>query len=233
MIVTVAYLPILYNGETMKKILLVEDDLNLGATLQDYLEVEAFDVTWVKDGQQALDATYAKGFDLLLLDVNVPFINGFELLDALRQSGDSTPAVFITALTDIDSLAKGFNVGADDYIKKPFDIDEMVVRIRAAINKSLQARGNVIRCGTLHYEVTSDTLYKNEERLALPPYEHQLLTLFLKRNGKIVTKEEILFEVGNGDEMSEGALRVHVSHLKKLGIPIENIRGVGYRCEFK
>ncbi len=217
----------------MNKILLVEDDLNLGATLQDYLEVEAFEVSWVKDGQQALDATYAQGFDLLLLDVNVPFINGFELLDALRQSGDTTPAVFITALTDIGSLSKGFNVGADDYIKKPFDIDEMVVRIRAAINKSLQARGSVVHCGALRYEVVSDTFYNNEQRLALPPYEHRLLTLFLKHHDKTVTKEEILFEIGNGDEMSEGALRVHVSHLKKLGVPIENIRGVGYRCESK
>ncbi len=217
----------------MHKILLVEDDLTLGATLNDYLEVEDFDVTWVKDGQKALDATYAKGFDLLLLDVNVPFINGFELLDALRQSGDETPAIFITALVDIDSLSKGFDVGADDYIKKPFDMDEVVLRIHAAIKKSFKAHGPEIECGSLRYDMESDTFYQSGKRFSLQPYEHRLLVMFLKNIGRILTKDEILYALNEGEEMSESALRVHISRIKKLGIAIENIRGVGYRCDLQ
>lgn len=217
----------------MHKVLLVEDDLNLGATLSDYLEVEDFDVTWVKDGHKALDVTFAKGFDLLLLDVNVPFINGFELLELLRQSGDQTPALFITALVDIDSLSKGFDVGADDYIKKPFDMDELLLRIYAAIKKSFKTHGTEIRCGTLHYDVERDTFFQEGKRISLQPYEHRLLVLFLRNSGRIVTKEEILYLLSEGGEMSESALRVHISRIKKLGIAIENIRGVGYRCDLK
>ena len=217
----------------MQKILLVEDDLNLGATLCDYLEVEAFDVTWVKDGQQALDVTFAKDFDLLLLDVNVPFVNGFELLEGLRQSGDRTPAIFITALGDIDSLSKGFDVGADDYIKKPFDIDELVVRLHAAIKKSFKSYTSSIDYGPLRYELETDTLYREGARLSLQPYEHRLVVLFLKNIGRILTKEEILYALSEGDEMSESALRVHISRIKKLGLGIENVRGVGYRCDLE
>ncbi len=111
----------------MASILLVEDDTTLAETLMDLLAYEDFHVTWVSDGQKALDATFVERFDLMLFDVNVPFVNGFELLKLLRESGDDTPAIFITALTDIASLSQGFEVGADDYLKKPFDFVELLI----------------------------------------------------------------------------------------------------------
>ena len=120
----------------MAKILLLEDDEVLSETLIELLEDEGLEVTHVLDGEMALDATFVGHFDLLLLDINVPFLNGFTLLGSLRDSGDTTPAIFITALTDIVSLSKGFEIGADDYIKKPFDFDELLVRIQALLRKA-------------------------------------------------------------------------------------------------
>ena len=129
----------------MSKILLLEDDDVLSETLMELLESENFEVVHVKDGEKALDATFIKHFDLLLLDVNVPFLNGFELLSELRHSGDMTPAIFITALTDVASLSQGFDVGADDYIKKPFDFNELLIRIRALIKKRYHTYANEIK----------------------------------------------------------------------------------------
>ena len=123
------------NEESMKnkKILLLEDDEILAQTLVDMLESENFIVCLARDGETALDLTYKESFDLYLLDVNVPFLNGFDFLKSLRQSGDKTPAFFLTALKDIDSLSKGFDSGCDDCIKKPFDFNELLVRIKAKL----------------------------------------------------------------------------------------------------
>ena len=122
----------------MKNILLLEDDLILGETLKEILEDEDYKVTWVKDGNDGLSKTFEKDFDLYLFDVNVPFINGFELLQSLRENKDITPAIFITALIDIDNLTKGFKVGADDYIRKPFNANELIVRVDSLIKKSFK-----------------------------------------------------------------------------------------------
>ena len=215
----------------MKKILLVEDDTILGETIVDILEDENFEVLWVKDGKKALDESFCAKFDLYLLDVNVPFINGFELLKDLRQSGDKTPAIFITALIDINSLEKGFNVGADDYIKKPFNEKELLIRINAQIKKSFNSYENILKYKDLEYEINSKILKKDESIIHLSPSESELLELFLKNQGKIISKDEILFILKDGELGSDASLRVQISKLKKIGLEISNIRAVGYRCE--
>ena len=213
----------------MKKILLLEDDEILYETLIELLEAEGFDVVHVKDGQEALDATFVSQFDLMLLDVNVPFINGFELLKELRESGNKTPAIFLTALTDISSLSRGFEIGADDYIKKPFDFDELLIRIRALLKK--QYNGNKIEIGDFVFDLESAELYKNGKFVKLTPYESIISKLMFKNIGKSVSKYELLDILNEGEEMSEGALRVHINSLRKIGLPIITIRGVGYRFE--
>ena len=215
----------------MKKILLVEDDLILGETLLDILEEEGFKVVWVKDGKEALDETFVCKFDLFLFDVNVPFINGFELLNDLRESGDMTPAIFLTAKVDIESLKKGFNAGADDYIKKPFDFDELLVRIEYAIKKSFKSYTDKLEYGDLIYEINSQKIYKNNELIHLTPTEKKLFEYFLKNISKIITKEELILHTHQEFEGSAAALRVQISKLKKLGLNIINIRGIGYRCD--
>jgi len=211
------------------KLLLVEDDKTLGETICDLLESESYEVIWVQNGEEALDITYVSNFDLLLLDVNVPFLNGFELLSSLRDSGDNTPAIFLTALVDIESLKKGFAVGADDYIRKPFDPTELIVRINVAIEKSFSSHSKEVRFSNLLYNIQKEVFYLNGSKLKLTNYEFIILNALIKDAGKVVKKEDILHLLSVDEEASESGLRVHISKLKKLDIKIENIRGIGYR----
>ena len=213
----------------MTKILLLEDDKILSETLIELLETENFRVTHAEDGEMALDASFKGEFDLLLLDVNVPFLNGFEFLQALRESGNKTPAIFLTALTDVASLSQGFEVGADDYIKKPFDFDELLVRINALLRKSFHTYAQNLSVGEFNFNIEKNELYKNEEFIKLAPYELELSKLFFKNTNKTILKEWILEELGQGKEMSEGSLRVYMSKLRKIGLPIQTIKGIGYR----
>lgn len=213
----------------MSKILLLEDDDVLSETLIELLESENFEVVHVNDGEKALDATFIKHFDLLLLDVNVPFLNGFELLKELRHSGDMTPAIFITALTDVASLSQGFNMGADDYIKKPFDFNELLIRIRVLINKRYHTYANEIKIDNFRFVIEKDELYKDADFIPLPPYELHLTRLLFQNLNKTLSKEHVLETLSSGKEMSEGALRVHINKLRNIGLPISTIKGIGYR----
>jgi two-component system response regulator QseB len=213
----------------MSKILLLEDDTVLSETLIELLESEGFTVIHVADGEAALDATFLQQFNLLLLDVNVPFLNGFELLKSLRESGDRTPAIFITSLSDVASLANGFDVGADDYIKKPFDFDELLIRIHALIKKSYNSYENEIKVNEFRFSIDKNELYNATAFIPLSPYELQLTSIFFKNLNKTVLKEELLNELSQGKEMSEGALRVHINKLRKIGLPITTVKGIGYR----
>jgi DNA-binding response OmpR family regulator len=215
----------------MSSILLVEDDKTLAETLVELLECEEFKVTLVKDGQEALDITYVQSFDLMLFDVNVPFINGFELLKSLRDSGDNTPTIFITSLNDIASLSRGFEVGADDYLKKPFDFDELHVRINALLKKRFKSDGELLHVSNFSYSLTKNELYKDGTFIALSPYELRLCELFFKNLNQTLTKETLLFELSDGENSSEGALRVFINKLRKIGLNIITLRGIGYRLD--
>ena len=213
----------------MSKILLLEDDKVLAETLSELLESEGFDVVHVTNGEMALDVTFNTSFDLFLLDVNVPQLNGFELLKSLREADDTTPAIFITSLNDIASLSRGFEVGADDYIKKPFDFDELLVRIKALMRKSYNSHFSAVSVGNFSFDIQKDELYKDDKFIKLSPYEHQIVKLFFKNLDQTLVKEHILEELGEGKEMSEGALRVHIAKLRKIGLNITTIKGIGYR----
>jgi DNA-binding response OmpR family regulator len=213
----------------MSKILLLEDDEILAETLMELLHDEGFIMSHVVDGEMALNATFEMEFDLLLLDVNVAKLNGFELLQSLREAGIITPAIFITSLNDIASLAKGFEVGADDYIKKPFDFDELLIRMRALLKKSYHTHATLLQAGNFSFDIEKDELYKDEKFIKLSPYELEIVKLFFKNLDKTIQKELILQELGRGKEMSEGALRVHINKLRKLGLQIVTVKGIGYR----
>ena len=207
-------------------ILLLEDDEILAESLIDLFEVEDFKITHVTDGNGVLDSTFENSFDLYLFDVNVPVLNGFELLKSLRESGDSTPCIFLTALSDVASLSLGFDVGADDYVKKPFDFDELVVRIKALIKKRYNSYKEKIRFENLSFDLLKDELYKDDEFIPLSPAELKLTKLFFKNIAKTLPKEYILDELSN---ISDGSLRVHINKLRKLELPIVTVKGVGYR----
>ena len=215
----------------MKKILLLEDDEILHETLVELLEAENFEVVHAKDGREALDATFVSGFDVMLLDVNVPFIDGFELLKELREAGNKTPAIFLTALTDIASLSHGFEIGADDYIKKPFDFDELLIRIRALLKNRYSSGSSKIKIANFTFDIESEEVYKDGKFLKLTPYEAIISKVLFQNSNKTISKYALLDLLNEGHEMSEGALRVHINSLRKMGLPIMTIRGIGYRFE--
>jgi DNA-binding response OmpR family regulator len=209
----------------MATILLLEDDAVLSVSLEDLLTSEGYAVELVKNGEAAVERAYAKRYDLYLFDVNVPLLNGFELLKALREADDKTPAIFLTALVDIASLAKGFASGANDYVKKPFDPDELLVRIAARV----QAAAPRLRCGDVELDLNSRMLYKNAQIVDLGEVPRKILRLLMERRGQNVDKSSFYDVMENP---SDAALRVHMTKLKQqLGLEIVNIRGVGYRLE--
>jgi DNA-binding response OmpR family regulator len=209
----------------MIKILLLEDDEILSQSIQFLLQSQGYDITIAKNGEDAIDITFDNKFDLYLLDVNVPLINGFDFLKQLRDSGDMTLAFFITALVDIDSISQGFDVGADDYIKKPFEVDELLIRIKALLKK----KNSNIKYANLEYDFEKSILKKDNKILPLAFVEKEIFELLLKNIDKTVTKEEF-FEVM--EKPTDTALRVHINRLKKLlSLNIVNIRGTGYILE--
>jgi len=213
------------------KILILEDDKLFNETLQDFLEEEGYECNTVLDPYSALDLTYENKYDIYLFDVNLPYESGFDLLGKLRAGGDMTPTIFITSRDDKTSLTNGFNVGADDYMKKPIDFDELQLRIEALLRR--QTRTSNISVGAYLLDIKNKRLYHEGNELELTLKVIELLILFVHSKGDVVTTEFIKEQLWTANQMpSEGSIRVYVTQLKKY-FPdhISNIRGVGYRFE--
>jgi len=201
-----------------------------GETLMDLLEEEGYEVEHFANGQDALDATYKGKFDLYLLDINVPLIDGVSLLDELRNAEDMTPAIFLTSHKDKSMLAKGFSSGADDFITKPFDNDELLWRLKALLKRTNKLQ--VLNVGAFFLDTTHKAISFEGETLELSKKEYELLVLLLKHANASVPKELIYDELWSSSEGgSDGAIRVYINRLKQLlpKVSIENIRGVGYK----
>ncbi len=207
------------------KILLLEDDRLLAQTLQELLQSEGYDTTLVLDGDAAAEASYEGSFDLYIFDINVPEINGLELLESLRSADDKTPAIFISALVDLNSISKGFEVGADDYIKKPFFPEELLIRVNAKLAQS----SSTIKYGGLEFDPQTKILRKDGSVLALGDVQERLFELFFNNIDQVMDKD-ILMECL--EKPSPTALRVALTKLKQTtGLNIKNLRGVGYILE--
>ncbi len=213
------------------RILLLEDDRLFGETLVDFLESEGYEVLHCMGAKEAIDATYTQKFDIYLLDVNIPDMNGFELLKQLRESGDETAAIYITSARDKEALVEGFGSGADDYMKKPIDLDELLLRIEAQLRR-IYPTGRVM-VGEFFFDMQRLVLYRGEELVALPKKLAELLGFFLRNRGKVVSTEEILREIYGDEHPGTGPLRVYINRLKQLfgKDAIVNIRGIGYCFE--
>ena len=212
------------------KILLLEDDLLFAESLIDLLEDEAYQVTHAPNGQEALDIIFENKFDLYLLDINVPLINGVTLLSELRDSNDTTPTIFLTSHKDKDMLKKGFINGADDYITKPFDNDELLLRIMAQIRRNKSKEDECI--SKLCHDALHQRFFYDKQELELSKKEYLLLLLLMSHANAPVPKELILDALWNSSESgSEGAIRVYINRIKHLlpNMEITNIRGVGYK----
>jgi len=209
----------------MKKILLLEDDNVLGETIVEMLQDEGYSVDWAKDGESAAELSYDVVYALYLFDVNVPYLNGFELLESLRSAKDSTPTLFMSARVDLESISHGFRAGAFDYIKKPFFPQELMIRVNAKIG-SLQQK---IRYADIEYDPTNKEVRKDKKILQFGEVQFLLFDLFIRRQNEIVSKEELLECM---EHPSSTALRVALNKLRQnTGFNIKNIRGVGYMLE--
>ena len=213
----------------MVRILLLEDDSLFNETLQDFLEEEGFYLDAALDPYSALELTYERNYDLYLFDVNLPYESGFDLLNKLRQSGDVTPTIFLTSRDDKASLTQGFETGADDYMKKPIDLDELLLRIQALLRR--QVRKERMTIGEYNLDMVGKTLFHNNEELDVTKKAVELLVLLVQADGEVVSSDMIKNRLwAAGQNASDGSLRVYITQLKKyFPEAIVNVRGVGYR----
>lgn len=215
------------------KILLLEDDIELNDTITQFLTHEGFEIVQSYDANDAKEKVFEQSFELWLFDVKVPFQRGTDLLSELRQEGYDTPAIFITSLSSVDDVSRGFESGGDDYIRKPFALKELKLRMEAVVKRRYGTMEPRIRIDEIYsFDPLEKVLYGEDERIGLKPKESSLLALFLQHRDHILTKETI-FETlySYGEEPNEGSLRTFVKVLRHhLGkTRIETIKEVGYR----
>lgn len=216
------------------RLLLVEDDILLGDGILTGLNQEGYDVEWVKDGDSADHALQVEKFDLVILDISLPKRSGLQVLADLRARADNTPVLILTARDTTADRVSGLDSGADDYLVKPFDLDELGARLRALLRRSGGRSVSNVVSGDLVLDLLSREVKKDGILLTLSHREFALLYIFMENIGKVMTRarlEEALY--GWSGEPDSNALEVHIHHLrKKVGNNrIRTARGVGYVFE--
>lgn len=220
----------------MNKILLVDDDLELTQLLTEILTLEGFDVTVAEDGEEGLLRLAEQAFDLVLLDVMMPRLNGFAMLTRLRKTHD-TPVLMLTARGDSQDRVNGLEAGADDYLAKPFESVELIARLRALIRRATNATpGAVMIYGDIGLHVKARNAHRQGKHVALSPREFEILKFMMDHAGDIVTREMLLREVWNlAFDPQTNVIDVSMSRLRQrldegFDTPaIETVRGAGYR----
>ena len=217
----------------MTQILLVEDDETLSELISEYLSEQGYDVTVRTDAKAALDTAYERNFDILILDVKLPKGDGFALLRELRRLGDDTPAIFTTSLNALQDLEIGYKSGCDDYLKKPYELKELLLRIQILLKRKFSHVNDefIELGGGYKFYPSSKTLRQNGQIVNLSNKESELLALFLENKNTLLSKETIFDKIWNyGEEPSELSLRVYVKNLRRIlgKDAIINRRGDGY-----
>ncbi len=214
------------------KLLLAEDDPMLGASMQRGLKLAGFAVDWAKDGRAALLALDNGEYDLLLLDLGLPRLDGLSLLKALRHNRRDLPVLVVTARDAVSDRVAGLNLGADDYLVKPFDLDELIARIHALRRRHVGRTRTDMRLGALCVDPATHEASLHGRPLRLSQREFMLLAMLIEKPGVVLSRERIEERLyGWGEEVASNAVEVHLHHLRrKLGPEwIRNVRGVGYR----
>ena len=221
-----------------RKILVVDDTRNVQLMLQEYLENQGFEICLAYDGVEAMEIFHAGGIDLILLDIMMPNMDGYQFISKLR-SESSLPVIMITAKQQEADVVRGFELGADDYITKPFLLRELLMRIRAVMRRAAVSEevAAVVKVQNLSLDDARHEVRKDGELIDLTPLEFALLTLMMESVGKVVRRQEIsLWLMDNGFVGSEATIKIHIRNLRqKLGDDlaepsyIETVFGVGYR----
>jgi two-component system, OmpR family, response regulator QseB len=213
------------------RLLLVEDDSMIGESVRKALRQDGFTVDWVLDGQAAEIAVGSEAYDLLLLDLGLPKKSGLDVLKSLRQSGNRIPILILTARDAVADRVKGLDAGADDYLVKPFDFEELEARIRALCRRQSGRVDSIIKVGDVTLNSASHEVHLKGEPVILSGREFALLAAFLDRPGAVLSLTQLEEKIyGWGDEVGSNAVEVYIHALrKKLGADfIKNVRGVGY-----
>ena len=215
----------------MIKILLLEDDVVLSETLVEELQEEGYSVDVAKHGEMVYDLTSANRYDLYIFDVHVPYVDGFTLLEQLRQSGDATPLIFLTSKDRMEDKEVGFEAGCDDYLCKPFALVELKHRIKAILKRT--APPQKARYHDIEIDVGQNYLKIGEKEVEIEHKALQILHLFLSHPGRVFSIEDIIEEIYAPEVPSYTVIRVHISKINALFEVkrIKNIRGVGYKYE--
>lgn len=220
------------------RILIAEDDLNLGEALRDWVKKEGYTADWAQDGLLADQVLRTENFDIVILDLGLPKLSGLRVLENLRLRGSRIPVLILTARDSIEERVKGLDMGADDYMTKPFDLHEISARLRALQRRSVDRvvpiisyahQGNEIMIDTVAHEITLNGTHIN-----LPRREFSLIQKLLENKGKAMSREQLTQSLYNWDEdVDSNALEVHIHNLrKKFGTElIRTIRGIGYMVD--
>ena len=224
-----------------KKILLVEDDASLGFVIQDNLALKGYDVTLCKDGDSGVAMFRRRPFDLCLLDVMLPKKDGFSVARSIRVHNKQVPILFLTAKSMVDDKLEGFKSGGDDYITKPFSLDELICRIEVFLRRSsgLKPEEGVYTLGQYAFDPSRLTLRNNGTEKTLTQKEAEVLKLLYRNRDRVLKREEILRDIWGDDDYFMGrSMDVFISKLRKYlkddpAIQIVNYHGVGFRLEVR
>ncbi|MCP3871439.1 MAG: response regulator transcription factor [Gammaproteobacteria bacterium] len=218
------------------RILLIEDDAILADGLMRSLKQAGYKVDWSSDGREARAILRTYEFDLVILDLTLPHLDGLELLRDLRSQQNATPVLITTARSDLDDRIRGLDLGADDYLTKPFELREFDARVRALIRRSHGSGLQQLNCGDLTLDLSARRAFIGSKSLELPRREFHILEVLMTGRGCILNKERIIDHISEFDEeLTHSAVEIYISRLRKklepAGVSIRVVRGIGYILE--
>ena len=224
----------------MTKILIVEDDKNITNTLTYYLQNEGFKIETAKDKNEGIEKIKEKTYNLILLDITLPDGNGYEIYHELKKE-KNTPVIFLTALDEEKDIVKGLDIGADDYITKPFRTRELLSRIKNVLRHTKQEEiEEKIKIGNVEINEAKGIVLKNGKEIELTALEYKILTLLFENRGRIISREQILANIWDENEnyVNDNTLTVYIKRIREkieedINSPkiIKTIRGLGYKIE--
>ena len=218
------------------RVLVAEDDMELADGLLRSLRAAGYAADHVASGSEAEAALASHEFDLVILDLGLPKVHGLEVLRKFRARGSATPVLILTAADSVDQRVKGLDLGADDYMAKPFSLQELEARVRALMRRGLGTASSILKHGPLSFDATGRVCYINEQMIDLSAREISLLEVLLQRSGRLVSKDQLVERLCEwGEEVSNNAIEVYIHRLRKKieqgPIRIATVRGLGYCLE--
>ncbi len=224
---------------SLARILVAEDETSLNDLLQDALRMNGYETISAKHGMEAVRLIREEKPDLVILDINMPQLDGFGVIEKLRNENNNIPIIVLTARDQKDDKSIGFGLGADDFVTKPFGLEELLMRVAAVLRRSKNkpTEGNVLVNGNISLDFLNYRVSVNDKEIETSPTEFKLLQYLMENSGRVLTREQILSAVWGLDFATDGAvLDTYISYLrKKLGDSayIRTVRGIGYQIEAK